>query len=166
MARGKASKSGPGIPQKHLHARISYLNQAAVYFASSEQKSGLLLSATIEGRQPRTSQSKKSNRFTYTESRNLSSQLKAVSLKSQIRLAPELKHSLCKRCNSPLIPAATHDVSITNDSRHGEKPWADVLVVACGFCGVAKRHLIGHSVGRELVARSVETRQGVDDLQH
>ena len=166
MAKSKASKSVPGIPQKHLHARISYLSQAAAYLVSSEQNSRLKLSTTIEGHQPRIAQSKKNNRLTYKESRNLSSLLKAVSLKSQIRLTPELKHSLCKRCDSPLVPAATNDISITNDSRHGEKPWADVLVVACGFCGVAKRHPIGQSVGRKQVALSVETRQRVDDLQH
>lgn len=67
------------------------------------------------------------------------SDLRAISLKSQIRLEPELKHSICKRCHGLLIAGSTSTSRIENASRGGKKPWADVLVVACNVCGTKKR---------------------------
>ena len=67
------------------------------------------------------------------------SELRAISLKSQIRLDPELKHSICKRCHGLLIAGSTSTSEIENLSRGGKKSWADVLVVTCNVCGTKKR---------------------------
>ena len=38
MAKGGKSSNGAGIPQKHLHSRVSYLYQAAMYLAAAEKE--------------------------------------------------------------------------------------------------------------------------------
>ncbi|KZF20882.1 Rpr2-domain-containing protein [Xylona heveae TC161] len=76
-------------------------------------------------------------------SRRLISQLRGVSLKSQIRLSPELKRSICRRCDTLLIPGSTSTTRLENHSRGGKKPWADLLVVECKACGSVKRFPVG-----------------------
>jgi ribonuclease P protein subunit RPR2 len=76
-------------------------------------------------------------------SRQLLGHLRAVSLKGQIRLSPNLKHSICKRCDLLLVPGSSATVQMENKSRGGKKPWADVLVMTCTACGTAKRYPVG-----------------------
>ena len=78
-----------------------------------------------------------------SHSRQLVVQLRAISLKSQIRLSPAMKHTICKRCDSLLIPGSTCTSYMENNSRGGRKPWADVLVTTCAGCGTAKRFPMG-----------------------
>lgn len=73
----------------------------------------------------------------------LLNQLRAVSLKSVIRITPSMKHSICKRCDVLLVPGSTATAGMENKSREGKKPWADVLVVTCIACGTAKRIPVG-----------------------
>ena len=76
-------------------------------------------------------------------SRQLVVHLRAISLKSQIRLSPAMKHTICKRCDSLLVPGSTSTSYMMNNSRGGRKPWADVLVTTCTGCGTAKRFPVG-----------------------
>ena len=78
-----------------------------------------------------------------SHSRQLVAHLRAISLKSQIRLSPAMKHTICKRCDSLLIPGFTCTSYMENNSRGGRKPWADVLVTTCTACGTAKRVPMG-----------------------
>ncbi len=75
--------------------------------------------------------------------RHLLSHARAVSMKSQIRLSPTIKQSICKRCYVLLVPGSTSMVRMENRSRGGRKPWADVLVTTCNFCGTTKRFPVG-----------------------
>ncbi|SLM40514.1 RNAse P, Rpr2/Rpp21 subunit [Lasallia pustulata] len=75
--------------------------------------------------------------------RRLLSHLRGVSLKSQIRLSPAMKHSVCKRCDTLLVPGSTSTSRIENLSRGGKKPWADVMVICCGVCYAEKRFPVG-----------------------
>jgi ribonuclease P protein subunit RPR2 len=147
MAKSKAGELGSGIPQRHLHSRISYLDQAATYLASTEETSERAETVKRDpARQIQSTHIQKCSRGIWPQSRNLLSQLRAVSLKSQIRLSSDLKRSFCRRCNTPLIPGKTSEIGITNNSRHGRKPWADVLVVECGFCGAVRRYPTGQKL--------------------
>lgn len=76
-------------------------------------------------------------------SRHFLSHLRAVSLKGQIRLTPAVKHAICKRCNTLLVPGSTSTSNVENKSRGGRKAWADVLVVTCKSCGSVRRFPIG-----------------------
>lgn len=69
--------------------------------------------------------------------------LQQVSRKGQLRLAVDLKRTLCKSCNTILIPGRTATHVIENSSKDDRKPWADVLVVTCGVCGGKKRFPVG-----------------------
>ncbi len=69
--------------------------------------------------------------------------LRAVSLKSVVRITPTMKHSICKRCDVLLVPGSTATASMENKSHDGRKPWADILVVTCVACGNAKRIPVG-----------------------
>ena len=163
MAKAKAQKPGSGVPQKHLHSRISYLHQAAAYLASVEGTSKSLISAEGAPRPVHNNSLVKSTSSAYNQSRNLLTQLRAVSLKSQIRLTPELKQSFCWRCDSLLVPGTTSDTAITNSSRHGNKPWADILLIKCAFCGAVRRFPIGQKVGRE---KTVTPNRGTTGSSH
>jgi ribonuclease P protein subunit RPR2 len=151
MAKSKTPKSGSGIPQKHLHSRISYLKQAAIYLAFAQQikSERPKIPANHPARRSHSAPSQEGSQSMYAQSRNLLSQLRAVSLKSQIRLASDLKHSFCRRCATPLLPGVSTRTSITNRSHRGEKPWADVLVITCGFCGATRRFPIGQKARLE-----------------
>ncbi|KAF2017248.1 Rpr2-domain-containing protein [Aaosphaeria arxii CBS 175.79] len=131
-----------GIPNKHLHARASFLYQAATY---------LSLQRTTES-----SLSERDDPSTAVDTRNpfndnavskpalvLASHLRAVTLKGQIRLAADLKRTICKTCSAILIPGQTSTHSLENESTRGEKPWADVLKITCNACSSTKRYPIG-----------------------
>ena len=79
----------------------------------------------------------------FSLSRQLLAHLRDVSLRSQIRLAPAVKHTVCKGCNVLLIPATTSTSYMENKSSGGRKPWADVLVTTCIACGTSKRFAVG-----------------------
>src|ERR1700722_16849003 len=119
MAKAKAQKSGSGVPQKHLHSRISYLHQAAAYLASVEGTSRSLISAEGAPRPVHNNSLVKSTSSAYNQTRNLLPQLRALSQKSQIRLTPELKHSFCICWERLLVAGKTNNMTIANSSLHG-----------------------------------------------
>ncbi len=176
---GKSSKSGSGtgIAQKHLHSRISYLYQAAVYLDTvklnadkdSPHKSEVANAGILESKQsescsslgnrledknavpeagkgnsemtdvqPLSQEAPKTSRGSSAQTHQLLTSMRSISQKSQIRLSPSLKRSVCRRCNGLLTLNSTSEIE--NMSRGGRKPWADVLVVKCCQCGYVKRY--------------------------
>lgn len=174
MGRCTTSK-GANIPNKHLHARISYLYQAATYLAIVEVEKSSIVSDHDKARQIEKGQDKMSSGDLNSEvlprnhtssrsveeavcqnfrqksdvsdniafSRYLSSHLHGISLKGQICLSSKIKHSICRKCQSILVPGRSSTATIENLSRGGKKPWADVLVVECNACNSKKRFPIG-----------------------
>jgi ribonuclease P protein subunit RPR2 len=127
MAKGSANQTR-SVPNKHLHARIAYLHQAATHLALQPQL------------------------VTHTDSSHLqqhglplllAAQLQAVSQKAQIRLSHDMKRSICKVCSTPLMPDTTSETRIENKSRAEKKSCADVLVIRCRNCHTEKRFPIG-----------------------
>ena len=161
MAKLKSEKSGKGVPQKHLHARVSYLHQVAQYL--STKSNGGAGKGTTRPSASKTTEQIATNAssppialgshipqsHSRSQSQYILSQLRAVSLKSQIRLSPALKHSICKRCDTLLIAGSTCSQTIVNESPGGRKPWADVLVVSCVWCGAAKTFAVGQNRGEK-----------------
>ncbi|KAI9721308.1 MAG: hypothetical protein M1812_002470 [Candelaria pacifica] len=82
-------------------------------------------------------------RAPHSLSSQLLSHLRAISLKSQIRLSGSVKRSICKCCSALLVPGQTACYQIDNSSRGSRKPWADVLVIQCNVCGTGKRYPVG-----------------------
>jgi ribonuclease P protein subunit RPR2 len=195
MARGKAAKPSVGAPNKHLYSRMSYLYQAAFYLSaphihqapSSDAQPGANVAGedshgpasfpempnTEEGFEASNSGSRGSKHhgnislttLNMPLSRRLLSNLRAISRKGQIRLSPSIKRSICKRCETLLIPGSTSTHRVDNPSRGGKKPWADVLVVQCIACGTEKRFPVGakKQLGRKLRERGEELAGATED---
>ncbi len=159
-------KAQKDVPHKHLHSRISYLYQAATYLTNvyktkpdiqhteSTRSSIEMMDDTVSrsdtGRKPLSSEA-------LGPARVLLSNLRAVSLKTQIRLTPAIKSSICKRCDTLLVSSSTSTSRVENNSRGGNKAWADVLVVTCNSCGFVKRFPIGAKRQRRRAKRVMDT---------
>ena len=149
MAKAKPTKKTKGQGSKHLQLRVSYLHKAASYLAAAKNGQPAstahlvadpIVPSTGERAEPFESPTKT---LAAGEARHLVSQLRSVALKSQIRLEPETKHSLCKRCNSLLVAGETSSCVVENPSKGAAKPWAALSVIQCQFCGVKKRFPMG-----------------------
>lgn len=127
MAKGSANQTR-SVPNKHLHARIAYLHQAATHLALQA---------------PPVTHTDPSHLQQHGLPLLLAAQLQAVSQKAQIRLSHDMKRSICKVCSTPLIPHTTSETRIENKSRAEKKSCADVLVIQCRNCRAAKRFPIG-----------------------
>ncbi|KAI0487323.1 RNAse P Rpr2/Rpp21/SNM1 subunit domain-containing protein [Xylaria cf. heliscus] len=125
MAKTKTTTS---VPNKHLYSRLSYLHQAAAFLGSQ-------VGSTHDSK----SESAATDQLRLNLARNLLTDLRATSLKSQIRLSPAIKHTICKFCDALLIEGETSTSVVENKSKHGKKPWADVLVVKCNACHGVRR---------------------------
>jgi ribonuclease P protein subunit RPR2 len=138
MSKVKPPKS-KGIPSKHLHARTTFLYQAATYLAlqTMSNEAPLVFGTVEQGTQPHDL----SNHSPVAL--QLASDLQQVSRKAQLRLSVDLKRTMCKRCNTILVQGRTAIQTIDNASRDGKKPWADILILECKFCGGKKRFPVG-----------------------
>ena len=140
MGKIKAPKS-KGIPSKHLHARTTFLYQAATYLtlqtASNKPESTPRTDELVPQSHSHGSQ------FVSSLAVKLCSDLQQVSRKAQLRLSVDLKRSMCKRCNTVLVLGRTATQIVENKSKGGKQPWADVLVLECTTCGGKKRFPIG-----------------------
>ncbi|PMB68772.1 Ribonuclease P protein subunit rpr2 [Beauveria bassiana] len=160
MAKAKAP---PGVQNKHIYARASYLYQAAAFLATASFPPA---PRTNDGAQAANNhgndalskdmhQSPSAKDITHPPaenrqrralqnmSRSLLVDMRAVSAKVLIRQRPGLKRTICRYCDALLVEGQSCDAAIENASRGGRKPWADVLVVRCSACGGAKRFPVG-----------------------
>ncbi|KAI9641967.1 hypothetical protein NHQ30_009836 [Ciborinia camelliae] len=146
MAKSQATKGVSKIPNKALYSRISYLYQAATYLAVQENGSqkqpakGIASDSSMED----VMQCEPNMEINLTGScqplsRRLISDLRSVSLKGLMRMSPDMKHSICKNCQTLLMEGTTCTARVENQSKGGKKPWADVLVRKCNTCGLEKR---------------------------
>lgn len=184
-----------GVPNKHLHARIAYLHQAANYLTAQS------LTTRQSGVQPTPGEDTQSNEQHAPQSHaaihppgtlatdsstsqankqpspgqpstatfnpppsglplQLTTHMSIIAQKAQIRLSKDLKHSICKICNSPLLEGQTCTRTTENLSKGGRKPWADVLVVKCLACGACKRFPVGARKQKRKALRASSAQQG------
>jgi ribonuclease P protein subunit RPR2 len=127
MAKGSANQTR-SVPNKHLHARIAYLHQAATHLALQP---------------PPVTRTDSSHLQQHGLPLLLAAQLQAVSQKAQIRLSHDMKRSICKVCSTPLMPDTTSETRIENKSRAEKKSCADILVIRCRNCHTEKRFPVG-----------------------
>lgn len=142
MAKDKLPKT-KGVPNKHLHARSTFLYQAAAYLTlqvATGHAEPVSSHASKDGVSDQTSTTPRTRSSLALQ---LGSDLQTVSRKGQVRLSTDLKRTVCKSCNTILIPGRTATHEIENASKGAKKPWADVLVVGCTFCGAKKRFPVG-----------------------
>ncbi|KAK4198455.1 RNAse P Rpr2/Rpp21/SNM1 subunit domain-containing protein [Triangularia verruculosa] len=144
MAKAKTG----GVQNKAIYSRLSFLQQAAVFLST----------ATLDGKSADTSEPKQEqNAPLQGVGRRLATDLRAVSLKSRIRLNPAVKQSICKFCDSILIDGDSCTPEIENKSNGGRKPWADVLVRKCHTCGKERRYPVNAKRPKRKTGRPVAT---------
>ncbi|EJT68478.1 RNAse P Rpr2/Rpp21 subunit domain-containing protein [Gaeumannomyces tritici R3-111a-1] len=157
MAKGAKRKAGSGVQNRPTYTRISFLYQAAALLASTRQQQPAKdpladrpapekhdgqagpADGSGSGAPSRDEEKHGDHRQLEGMSRRLLSDLRSVSLKSQIRLGPALKRTVCKFCDTLLVEGRSCTSTVENKSRGARKPWADVLVITCDTCGRAKR---------------------------
>lgn len=139
------TKGNASVPHKHVYSRVSYLYQAATLLSattSTERVAGTDHTELSTDTRPDLV-AFSNDQAPSKQPRFLINHLRSISLKSQTRLHPEVKRSLCKHCDALLIPGNTSTVTVENASKDGRKPWADVLVITCNACRVTKRFPVG-----------------------
>ncbi|KAF7870390.1 hypothetical protein EAF04_004135 [Stromatinia cepivora] len=147
MAKSQPTKGVSKVPNKVLYSRISYLYQAATYLALQDDESQKQPTEATASGSPVENAMKDESKFEanitggsyHPLARRLITDLRSVSLKGLMRMSPDMKHSICKNCQTLLMEGTTCTAQIENQSKGGKKPWADVLVRKCNTCGLEKR---------------------------
>jgi ribonuclease P protein subunit RPR2 len=139
MAKGKTAGS---VQNRPIYSRISYLYQAATYLSSTSGSHAI--QPEIQQTEHHQAQGEKQSydaacHVKQAVSRRLLTEMKATSLKAQIRMSTSMKHTICKHCDTLLVEGDTSTSYVENQSKGGRKPWADVLVIKCNTCGGPKR---------------------------
>jgi ribonuclease P protein subunit RPR2 len=182
MAKAKGKKGAPGGAQSHIRSRISYLHRAAAYLQSAptdrSREKGAGETKTIHddpplqamrtvpelieddgiGKEMQSPKPESPKASSLHLVRHYISQMRGVSLKTQLRLPIEVKRSFCKRCDILLVPDVTCVEEIQNASRDRKKPWADVRVIRCTACGTEKRFPQNQKRSKKLAERKKEVR--------
>jgi len=159
VAPPKVKAKPKSVQNKHLYARSSYMYQAAAYLSARVAEArepgasnhGVLKEGSeLNNKQalpPKScethSGSETSTATTPGSARHLITQMRGVSRKTHTCLSKEIKRSICKRCDTLLVPTKTCKAEMQNASKGGKKPWADVYVVTCLVCGTTKRFPTG-----------------------
>lgn len=134
MAKGKKETS---VQNRHLYSRASFLYQAAKYLTLSDAE----LNDSQNSRSDEATSSTSRNRNVLQgAARRMATDMRAVSLKTQMRLSSAVKQTVCKYCDSLLVEGESCTSIVENNSKGEKKPWADVLVRRCGTCGGEKRY--------------------------
>ncbi|KAI9367477.1 RNAse P Rpr2/Rpp21/SNM1 subunit domain-containing protein [Aspergillus egyptiacus] len=157
MAKNKCKKSAGGGVNSHIRARLNYLYNAATYLQTATTKprtKGLEQVTNAEDGEVKigagtervvptmsTTGTSAGNEVSCVPqlARVCISQMRGVSLKSQLRLPIEQKRSFCKRCDTLLVPGTNCTEQVRNPSRRSRKPWAEVRIVRCTVCDTEKR---------------------------
>ncbi|KAL2122094.1 hypothetical protein VTJ04DRAFT_2549 [Mycothermus thermophilus] len=140
MAKAKGSNA---VQNRAIYSRLSFLQQAAVMLSTMSSSSESPEDGSTSSNQPSSGAANPDARVSKSLealSRRLTTDLRAVSLKTRIRLQPAVKHTICKFCDSVLIEGQSCTSEVENKSKGGRKPWADVLVRRCHTCGRERRY--------------------------
>lgn len=113
----KGSNAPKGVPHRDNYARVSYLYQLSTQLSLQHNHQPIL-------------------------SRAMTRNLDLVGKKAVLKLGPSLKRSICKKCNSLLIPGLTMQIRLENLSRL-KSSHNDVLIHKCLNCNEVKRFPIG-----------------------
>lgn len=181
-----AKKKAPAIQHRAMYSRMSFLYQAATCMAAVEagrSDPGLSPKANpptaaadcdahmeegdSHGDDTRHDESSYSK--TQALSRRLLTDLRSVTLKTQIRMTSDIKRTICKYCDTLLIEGQTCTSTVENKSKGGKKPWADLLTIKCHTCSRKRRypvnaprqkrrpHRVPEQQGQEATAKEATT---------
>lgn len=145
-------KPAARVQNRPIYSRMSYLYQAAAFLAQQKEEVGLSRTGAA-GAETKTHEDGANG----VMARRLLSDLRAVSLKTQIRIDPSIKRAVCKFCDSILVEGQSCTSVVENKSKNGRKPRADVLVLKCGTCGHEKRFPVSSPRQKRRPLRGMES---------
>ncbi|KAH6888098.1 RNAse P Rpr2/Rpp21/SNM1 subunit domain-containing protein [Thelonectria olida] len=161
------AKGPPGVQNRHIYNRASYMYQAATYLASQQHRPSpnvTTKSSSVGGNEHSAqTESKPQNETMQNMSRQMLSSMRAVTLKGQIRQSPALKRTICKFCDTLMVEGQTCTSIVENASKGGRKPWADVLKIKCNSCGNSKRYPVGTQRQKRRSLRQQEQRTVLEE---
>ncbi|QUC20135.1 uncharacterized protein UV8b_04376 [Ustilaginoidea virens] len=139
------AKGHAGVQNRAIYSRASYLYQAATYLSRRADADALENAASAgqapaDKAHPAAANDGSQRKALGNLSRLAITTMKSVSLKAQIRQSPPLKRTVCKLCDTLLVPGRTCRSTVENASKGARKPWADMLVVECKTCGNRRRY--------------------------
>lgn len=134
------NKGQAGVTNKAIYSRANYLYQAASYLYGRAEHQKETCQPDDQKNDTASQQRIDQHKALANTARLAVVDMRAVSLKAQIRQTPSLKRTICKFCDSLQIEGRTCESKIENLSRGGRKPWADVLIIKCRICGNVKRY--------------------------
>jgi ribonuclease P protein subunit RPR2 len=161
------AKGPPGVQNRHIYNRASYMYQAATYLASQQHRPSpnatTESSAVSDNEHSAQTKSKTQHETMQNMSRQMLSSMRAVTLKGQIRQSPALKRTICKFCDTLMVEGQTCTSIVENASKGGKKPWADVLKIKCNSCGNIKRYPVGAQRQKRRSLRQQEQRNVLEE---
>ncbi|EXF81977.1 RNAse P Rpr2/Rpp21/SNM1 subunit domain-containing protein [Colletotrichum fioriniae PJ7] len=161
-----AKPKSESLPNRHAYTRVSYLHQAASYLATvqisdADSPSNSLSRSQEDAQLARIEELRSTNEKV---ARRFISDIRAVSLKAQIRPSPSVKQMMCKFCDSLLVEGQSCTTTVENLSKGGKKPWADVMVTKCNTCDNVKRFPVNAPRQKRRPFREHKTTEGQDAM--
>ncbi|KAJ3761951.1 RNAse P Rpr2/Rpp21/SNM1 subunit domain-containing protein [Lentinula raphanica] len=135
---GKKPKiDGPNptsVSNRDVMQRLNFLYQASVYLNNVHSSSTLEPSVSTSGSIP-TSKGKKRRCMDLNDlSRNYIETMRGVGTRTTVQLDPSVKRTLCKGCNTVLVPGSTATVRTKTSSTH-----THIMVYTCTSCRYSYR---------------------------
>lgn len=121
------------VPKKDHHQRVTYLYKLGSILAFKQSQFNLPV---------------EKKRATEVLSRAYLNHMDLVSKKAVLKLHPDIKRTICKKCNRLLIDGLTSKTRMKNNSRN-KLPHCDILEISCE-CGSVKRFPVGKDPEYEL----------------
>lgn len=122
----KRLKESKIAPQQELYSRISFLYQAAnIYTSHSIFNQNIFVNEDIQSKLAL-------SRFYINTARK-------IAQKAVLKINSSIKRTLCRRCDTVLLPAITSSIKVENLSKKNKKK-ADIMVITCNFCNTQKRY--------------------------
>lgn len=128
-------KAPKSIPQRDHYARLLYMLQAGQWASTNE----------------------------LPLSRHMLRQMKFTALKGVLKMLPQIKRAVCKKCHQMLIAGLTMLQQVENDSR-SQAEHNEVLVHKCIRCGWKKRYPTGKDRAHRLFAEDQMVQVGEESL--
>ncbi|KAK0438336.1 RNAse P Rpr2/Rpp21/SNM1 subunit domain-containing protein [Desarmillaria tabescens] len=106
------------VPNRDIIQRLNFLYQASVY---------------LNGVSP--PQKRKQKRVTTSDlSRSYVSSMKIVGQKTTVKMDPSIKRTICKGCDTVLVPGSTVSIRVKKSPSHGH-----LMVYTCTRCKTSRR---------------------------
>ncbi|RDX42738.1 Rpr2-domain-containing protein [Lentinus brumalis] len=125
------------VANRDIIQRINFLYQASTYLSTISSPAAS--SSSNVPAQPPKGKSKKKNTIRHPKStaelsRCYVGSMRIVGQKAMVRMDPSIKRTLCKQCDTVLIPGSTASVRVKPLSSHGH-----AVVYTCTSCNATRR---------------------------